>query len=156
MSAAALVRELEAAGGSLRLVGGEVKAMIPPGAATLLPQLREHKAEIVELLESSQPRHSDMAAVELVQDEIGRWDYALHVWTQARCAWRERSWGSLSKLYESQVAWAHQTGQPFAPDAETFMAILMSLGFHVDGGMVYGLIFKADANAVLNAGGNRR
>lgn len=153
MTAAALVRELEAAGGTLRLVGGEVKATIPPGAAGLLSQLREHKAEIIELLAHGQPRPSDMAEVELLPDEVRQWDDAMRAWTQARCAWLEHGCGSISALYVDQIAWAHRTGGLFAPDIQTFRAILMALGFTLspDGSTVYGLIFKADAEAIAHA-----
>ena len=70
-----------------------------------------------------------MAQVELLPAEVKEWDDAMHAWTQARCSWRERSSGSLSRLYISHIEHAHQTGGMFAPDRETFVAILMALGF---------------------------
>lgn len=148
MSVVELIREFQAAGGNLRLVDGEVKATVPTGAAALLPQLREHKAEIFKILCQSQPRPSDMAAAELLASEIRAWDDVLVLWTRARCSWRDRSWGGLTALYIDHVQHAHKTGGMFAPDVETFRALLMALGFQVsDDGFVYGLLLREDAEA---------
>lgn len=149
MTAAEVVTSLRAAGGSIQVDGPDLLAVIPESAAHLRAELRARKAEVIRFL--SAPRPSDLAEVELMTAEIRQWDYTMAVWAEARCAWKERSWGSLSKLYESQVAWAHQTGQPFAGDEQTFTVILMGLGFHVADGWVYGLIFREDAEAVTSA-----
>ena len=63
---------------------------------------------------------------------------------KAHCAFREHSWGSLSRLYVSHVEHAHQIGGMFAPDRETFQSILMALGFQTADEMCYGLILKED------------
>ncbi len=112
---------------------------MPEGTPFPLP---ESKAAF--LLE---PRSADLTQVELLPGEIRLWDNAMHAWTQARCAFRERSWGIVSSLYVDHIAWAHQTGQPFAAERETFAAILMSIGFQIADGMCYGLILAEDYEA---------
>lgn len=53
MSASALIREAQASGIELRLVGGKVKAIGPREAvARLLVPLREHRAALAEVLQS--------------------------------------------------------------------------------------------------------
>lgn len=53
MSAAALIREAQASGIKLRLVGGKVKAIGPREAvARLLEPLREHRAALADALQS--------------------------------------------------------------------------------------------------------
>ena len=53
MSAAALIREAQASGIELRLVGGKVKAIGPREAvARLLVPLREHRAALADALQS--------------------------------------------------------------------------------------------------------
>ena len=96
---------------------------------------------------SPDPRPEMLAQVELMPDEVRLWDDAMHAWTKARCAFREKSWGSVSSLYVDHIEHAHQTGGMFAPDRETFQAILMALGFQIHDGMVYGLILREDAEA---------
>ena len=93
------------------------------------------------------PRPETMAQVELLPAEVKEWDDAMHAWTQARCSWRERSSGSLSRLYISHIEHTHQTGGMFAPDRETFVAILMALGFQIQDGMVSGLLLREDYEA---------
>ena len=93
------------------------------------------------------PRPETLAQVELLPAEVKEWDDAMHAWTQARCSWRERSWGSLSRLYISHIEHAHQAGGMFAPDRETFVAIVMALGFQIVDGMVSGLILAEDWQA---------
>ena len=97
--------------------------------------------------EKPSPRAETLAQVELLPAEVRQWDEAMLRWTQTRCAFRERSWGSLSSLYISHIEHAHQTGGMFAPDRETFQAILMALGFQIEDGMVYGLILREDWEA---------
>lgn len=58
MSAAALMREAQASGIELRLVGGKVKAIGPRGAvARLLVPLREHRAALADALQP-EPKES--------------------------------------------------------------------------------------------------
>ena len=156
MQAAEIIQTVADAGGQLWLDGDKVRVRLPESLRPLVEEIRQRKPELVSILSRKEPRPSDMAAVELLPDEVRYWDDALLGWTQARCVFRERSYGAVGKLYEDHVAWAHRTGAPFVADVETFLAILMALGFQVDGGMVYGLIFRADANAALDNGGTRR
>lgn len=93
------------------------------------------------------PRPETLAQVELLPAEVRQWDDAMLVWARAHCAFREHSWGSLSRLYISHIEHAHQSGGMFAPDRETFQAILMALGFQIEDGMCYGLVLADDANA---------
>ncbi|HVC90423.1 MAG TPA: hypothetical protein VND66_07355 [Acidobacteriaceae bacterium] len=90
------------------------------------------------------PRPETLAQVELLPAEIRQWDDAMLVWASAHCIFRDRSWGSLSRLYISHIDHAHQSGGMFAPDRETFQAILMALGFHIQDGFVYGLILREE------------
>ena len=95
------------------------------------------------------PRPETLAQVELLPAEVRAWDDSFDLWTQARCAFRDHSWGSVSALYVDHIEWAHQTGQPFAGDRETFQAILMALGFQIQDGMVSGLILREDWEATF-------
>lgn len=97
--------------------------------------------------EKPSPRAETLAQVELLPAEIRQWDDALHTWIQTRCGWRKDSWGSVSSLFIDHIEHAHQTGGMFAPDRETFAAILMALGFQVRDGFVYGLLLRRDADA---------
>jgi len=55
MSAAALIREAQASGIELRLVGGKVKAIGPREAVARLPvPLREHRAALADALQPEQ------------------------------------------------------------------------------------------------------
>ncbi len=109
---------------------------LPEGAP--FPLARSHST-----IEPS-PRAETLARVEMLASEIRAWDDAMLLWVKVHCAFREHSWGSLSRLYVSHIEHAHQSGGMFAPDRETFQAILMALGFQTVDEMCYGLILKED------------
>ncbi|MHB1959411.1 MAG: hypothetical protein ACYCO5_10310 [Acidobacteriaceae bacterium] len=97
------------------------------------------------------PRPETMAQVELLPAEVRAWDDAMLLWTRACCCFHDGCWGSAGSLYVSHIEWAHQTGQPFVADRETFTSILMALGFQIQDGMVYGLILAEDWEASFDA-----
>lgn len=96
------------------------------------------------------PRPEALTQVELMPVEIRAWDDTFRAWTLSCCEFRECSWGIVSALYISQTAWAHETGNPFVGERETFVVILQSLGFSIapDESVVYGLLLKDDVKAV--------
>lgn len=75
------------------------------------------------------------------------WDALLHAWTQARCAWRERSFGSTSALYISACVWCAANDKPMPVTLQAFEETLRHLGFDVADSFVYGLILDDDAQA---------
>ncbi len=93
-----------------------------------------------------------MAQVELMTDEIRARDDAFHGWTRAVCVWREHSWCGLGGLHVSYCEWADAHNADLC-DRQTFEAVLACLGFTLKDGMVYGLIFREDAEtaAAYNA-----
>ena len=93
------------------------------------------------------PRPETMAQVELLPAEVRAWDDVMLAWTRACCSFHDGCWGSVGSLYVSHIEWAHEIGQPFVADRETFAAILQCLGFKIQGGMVYGLLLKEDYGA---------
>jgi hypothetical protein len=100
--------------------------------------------DIANTWDEPSPRPETLAQVELLPAEVRLWDDAMRVWVNAHCTLPECSWGSLSRLYISHIEHAHQSSGMFAPDCETFQAILMALGFQIQDGFVYGLILRED------------
>lgn len=125
---------------------GELTELTKPASVSFVSSIPTHIQNFsdAENLPEPSPRPETLAKVELLPAEVREWDDALLVWAKARCAFRERSWGSLMRLYVDHIEWAHQTGGMFAPDRETFQAILMALGLQLADGMVYGLILAED------------
>lgn len=101
------------------------------------------------VMSKDHPRSADLALVELLPAEVRQWDDTMRAWTQARCAFREQSRGSVSRLYVDHIEWAHQIRQPFICDRETFQAVLMALGFQIQDGMVSGLLLREDWEAAF-------
>lgn len=82
-------------------------------------------------------------------DEIVAWENAvIYPWATSQCTFMDRAWGGLSSLYVSNCEWCAAHNMAPIPEMETFATILMALGFSVKDGMVYGLIFKEDLEAV--------
>jgi hypothetical protein len=138
MSAALeLIRTVEANGGQLR-VDGEYLVIAPgDAAAPVMEGLREHKAEIIGLLESvSIPPHDPF-----------EWAEDFHKWALARCLYRARDFGGMVALHRDFCKW--EIAHDEVPCThETFEHLVQGLGFLIADGMVSGLIFRADFEAV--------
>lgn len=134
--------------------GGEIISISPEDALTKLTKPASvsfvsaisGETQIISAPDEAPQPHL-LAAVELLPREVQAWDDVFLSWTQAHCAFRERSWGGLSSLYISHIEWAHQTGRQTSGDRETFAAVLMSLGFTIQDGLVYGLLLNEDLEA---------
>ncbi len=138
MSAALdLIRKVEANGGHLR-VDGEYRVIAPgEAAAPVMEELREHKAEIIGLLQS-QP---DLPAITPIDDGWG-------LWLLERCVYRDRWWGGAGALCLDLARWRADHGQPVPASRRAFVTALQTEGFQVTSdGLVYGLVLKADLEA---------
>jgi hypothetical protein len=111
---------------------------------TPLPEQTQNFSTCADTQSEPSPRPETMAQVELMPAEIRQWDDAMLVWAKAHCIFRDHNWGSLPRLYISHIDHADKSGSMFAPDCETFQAILMALGFHIQDGFVYGLILREE------------
>jgi hypothetical protein len=137
MSAALdLIRTVEANGGRLR-VDGEYLVIAPKDAAEpLIDQLRQHKSEIIDLLQ----KRPD--ATESAQDD--GWG----IWLLERCVFVDRWWGGTGALHLDFASWCIAHSRPIPASRRAFVAVLQSEGFQVTSdGLVYGLILKADLEA---------
>ena len=141
MSAAQeLILTVEANGGQLRIDGGDI--VIAPGeaAAPVIDELRQHKSEIIGLL---QDRH-DMPLEDPLDDGWG-------LWLLERCVYRDHCWGGAGALYLDLALWCVDYGRRVPASRRAFVAALQTEGFQVTSdGLVYGLILKADLEAVLH------
>jgi hypothetical protein len=111
-------------------------------SGTPIPEQAQNFSTCADTQSKPSPRPETLAQVELLPAEIRQWDDAMRVWANAHCVFRDSNWGSLSRLYISHIDHADTSGGIFAPDCETFQAILMALGFRIQDGFVYGLILR--------------
>ena len=136
-----LIKMVKANGGRMR-VEGESLVIAPDSAALqIIDELREHKREIIRLLEDFQaiPAHDPEA-----------WRAPFVEWLDSQCALHQRAFGGLVSLHLAFCEWEQaRGGVPCTPD--TFAALLAELGFlmaEVAGTvLVSGLILIDDAAA---------
>jgi hypothetical protein len=138
MSAAAeLIRAVEANGGQLRVEDGWLVIAPEEAATPVLEQLRQHKAEIVNLLESASiPPHDST-----------EWRMRFEEWMDSACVRSPRCFGGVACLYIAYCEWESERDGKSCTRA-TFEGRLTELGFLIGevAGVVLvsGLTFRDD------------
>jgi hypothetical protein len=152
-AAVELIRKVEEAGGSIRVDDGAL-VVAPKGAiAHLVDDLRQHKAEVINLLRSSASRP-------LPQVDIEAWRGPFAEWLTSRCAIHPRCNAGLNSLLAKYSDWEiDHVEVPVAPTREVFIQLLAERGFSMVEAygtvLVSGLAFCEDIDAVLGIPGKR-
>ena len=129
--AAELIRGIESIGGEIWVDGTEL--VISPGdvAVLVLEELRQHKVEIIALLDS---RNS---SADRTDDSLDG------EWMLERCVYRDRWWGGVGALYLDLARWLAERGKAVPASRLSFVRALQTEGFQVTSdGLVYGLTLK--------------
>lgn len=143
MSAALeLIEAVKAAGGWMRVEGGHLVIRPDSAALPVLANLRQHKQEIIRLLESCPAVSSPDS-----EEWLGPVRELFVRWLDAACALHQRAFGGVAALQISFCEWLAAQGE--APcDRETFVGLLQELGLLVGevAGvvMVSGLVLRED------------
>jgi hypothetical protein len=137
MTAAAweLVSFIERKGGRFAIEGDEL--VIRPGDAAMpvINELRQHKTEIIALLQSRTANPD-----ELLHGE----------WLLEECVFIDARWGGIGALYLSLAHWSARHGRPLPKSRAAFVTALQAEGFQVTSdGLVYGLVLKSDVACAL-------
>jgi hypothetical protein len=137
MSAALeLIQTVEANGGYLRIDGEYLVIAPAEAAAPVMEELRQHKAEIIRLLQNRSEHEAE--------DPMDAFGPGL--WLLARCTLDNR-WGtSIGSLYLDFWGWRKEAGLP-KPLPESFAQDIKEAGFQVEDGIVNGLVLKQDMEA---------
>ncbi len=141
MSAALeVIKAIEANGGRVTVEGDRLVIVPRQAGIPLLPQLREHKPEIVALLQSRIEQEPEPAPE---SDALG-------LWMLARCVYRDRCFGGVSALYLDLARWCAEQARPMPASRGAFAAELQTEGFVLTAdGFVCGLMLREDLEAVL-------
>jgi hypothetical protein len=142
MSAAQdLIQTVQANGGRMRVEGNSLVIVPDSVALPILAVLRQHKREIIRLLEgcSDAPAH-----------DPAEWRATFTEWLNSQCGLHQRAFGGLASLHLGFCEWEQaRDGVPCT--RETFAALLTEAGFlvgEIEGTLlVSGLVFKDDAAA---------
>ena len=142
MSAALeLIRAVEANGRRIRVEDGWLVIAPEDAAAPLMEELRQHKAEIIGLLQTNGIPPNDPA----------EWRKPLTTWLDSACVRHPRCFGGVSCLHAAFCEWEAGRNR-VSCNRDTFELLLKELGFlmdEVDGVvLVSGLTFREDAEAV--------
>jgi hypothetical protein len=78
------------------------------------------------------------------QPPLSSFAEALHGWTMQRCVFRDRSWGGVVSLHRNYAMWCVREAGDIPCLLSVFQQWLAMQGFHVERGLVYGLLLKAD------------
>ncbi len=141
MSAALeLIRAVEANGGQIRVEDGWLVIAPEDAAAPVMEALRQHKAEIIRLLESAS----------IPPDDPAEWREPFAKWLDSACVRNPRCFGGVACLHIAFCEW--EAGRGGVPcNRETFERLLTERGFLVGevAGVVLvsGLTFREDAEA---------
>lgn len=137
-----LIKEVEAKGGRMWVEGGTIVILPSIAALPIAEELRQHKREIIRLLENRRiaPAHDP---AEWRQDFI--W------WLDSTCKLHPRCFGGVTALHRSFCEW--QIARDEVPcTGETFIRILGEMGFLtgvIEGVLlVSGLTLRDDLDAV--------
>jgi hypothetical protein len=142
MSAALeLIRAVEANGGRIRVEDGWLVIAPEDAAAPVMEELRQHKAEIIGLLESAS----------IPPDDPAEWRKPFAKWLNSACVCNPRCFGGVGCLHIAFCEW--EAGRDGVPcNRDTFELLLKESGFlmgEVAGVvLVSGLTFREDAEAV--------
>ncbi len=127
-----LIETVKAAGGSLRVESGYLVIRPESAALPVLDNLRQHKQEIIRLLEGC-PAASSPGS----EEWLGPVRELFVRWLDASCALRQRAFGGVSALQIAFCEWLAAHGE--APCCrETFVQLLEELGLLV--GEVAGVV----------------
>ena len=132
-----LIRTVVANGGQLRVEDGWL-VIAPEDAATpVLEELRQHKAEIIGLLESTC----------ILPDDPAVWRKSFARWLESTCVRHPRCFGGVGCLHIAFCKW--ESGRGGVPcSRDTFERLLVESGFltgEVAGvALVSGLTFRED------------
>ena len=132
MNPVELVRAVEAVGGVLSIQEQRLHCEVPDQAAHLLPELREQRHAVAQLLQQR------------LGDSVQRW-------IAAECVSVSQVAGNSKILHREFVSWS---GMQCSPEA--FVAELERCGFAMLGGMVDGLGLTSDLLALLEYERGRR
>jgi hypothetical protein len=142
MSAAVeLIQTVKANGGQIRVEDGWLVVAPEEAAAPMIEELRQHKAEIISLLDSASIPPHDPA----------EWQEPFVRWLDSACVLSPRCFGGVACLHIAFCEWESGRGEvPCTRD--TFERLLRELGFLVGevAGLVLvsGLILREDFEAV--------
>jgi len=126
-----LVQAVEANGGRLTVEGEWLVVCPGEAGAPLVEELRQHKPEIIALIQSRTEPETDCEV--------------LGLWMLERCVYRDRCWGGTGVLCLSLARWCAQHGHPTPASRRAFEAALLAAGFSVTtDGLVYGLTLLDD------------
>lgn len=136
-----LIRAVEANGGRIRVEDGWLVIAPEDAAAPVMEELRQHKAEIIGLLESAS----------IPPDDPAEWRKPFAKWLNSACVCNPRCFGGVGCLHIAFCEW--EAGRDGVPcNRDTFELLLKELGFlmgEVAGVvLVSGLTFREDAEAV--------
>jgi len=135
--AAELIRAVEANGGQLRVEDGWLVIAPEEAATPVIEQLRQHKAEIVNLLESAS----------IPQHESTEWRKRFEQWIDFACVCSPRCFGGVACLHIAYCEWESERGGTRCTRA-IFEGRLTELGFLIGevAGVVLvsGLTFRDD------------
>jgi hypothetical protein len=133
-----LVQAVEANGGRFTVEGEWLVVYPTEAGAPLLEELRQHKPEIIALLQSRTEQETGPAPD---SDVLG-------LWMLARCVYRDRCFGGVGALYVDLARWCADHGRPVPASRRAFVTALQAAGFAVTtDGLVYGLMLTEDLEA---------
>jgi hypothetical protein len=141
-SAAELIQTVKANGGQIRVENGWLVVAPEDAAAPLIEELRQHKAEIISLLESASIPPHDPA----------EWREPFVRWLDSACVLSPRCFGGVAALHDAFCDW--ESGRGGVPCVlYVFEQMLNELGLLIGevAGWVFvsGLILREDFEAVL-------
>ena len=144
MSAALkLIQRIESSGGQIRVEDGCLVIAPATAAEPVIEELRQHKTELIALLQSRTEQEEDSAPG---SDALG-------LWMLARCVYRDRCFGGVGALYLDLARWCAEQGRPMPASRRAFAVELQTEGFVLTAdGLVYGLMLREDLTAVLQGG----
>ena len=135
-----LIRAVEANGGRIRVEDGWLVIAPQDAAAPVMEELRQHKTEIIELLESSSIPPRDPS----------EWRKSFAQWMESVCVRNPRCFGGVSCLHIAFCEWDSERGG-VPCNRDTFDFLLKEFGFLMGevAGVVFvsGLTFREDAEA---------
>jgi hypothetical protein len=144
MSAALdLIETVKANGGRMRVEGDSLVIAPDSAALPIVDELRQHKGEIIRLLESR-------PVVSAHDPEA--WRVPFVEWLDSQCALHERAFGGLVSLHLAFCEWEHARGGVPCTH-QTFGALLAELGFltgEIEGvSLISGLTLREEVEAVF-------
>jgi hypothetical protein len=147
-----LIQTVKANGGRMRVDGDSLVIAPDSAALPIVAQLREHKGEIIRLLEGcpADSSHDPSASEYFPPMAPDAWQEDFIRWAGVRCVLREEHDDSagIGALLVDFAEWcAARNAVPARRD--TFERLLQDAGFPLKDGLACGLVLKVDLEAVL-------